>query len=93
MNALHEGINNLLITGITILYMEIILRVHSLQLGSMDGNLTNPIFIPSNVLPSNVQSSYPNIALLGDLWACKTKFQFQNQCGRRGIVKSTLYLL
>jgi hypothetical protein len=54
MNALHEGINNLLITGITILYMEIILRVHSLQLGSMDGNLTNPIFIPSNVLPSNV---------------------------------------
>jgi hypothetical protein len=55
LNALHK-VKSILIIGITIWYMEIILRVQILQSYFKIWYSKNPTSIPSNVLPSNGQA-------------------------------------
>jgi hypothetical protein len=56
-----------LISGIPADTLKLSSEYIAYNLASRYNILTNPILIPYNVMPSNVQSWYPNIAILDDL--------------------------
>ena len=51
-------------------------------------NLTNPIYVTSNVIPSNVQIGYPNTAVVVDLVSLqKQSFNFKINVARNTSVE------